>query len=118
MTSRSLSEKQENPPDESEEASEANATPSSDPDDEDVMDTMKLTRDISPQPAFDINGDPIVPSQYEKLLYGATVEVHFALTSWVFLGKDAKAMNIPVIREMLVASPPRPPIASPMKKKI
>jgi hypothetical protein len=46
------------------------------------MDAAKLTPDIAPLPAFDINGDPLRPSQYERLLKGAIVEVHFALTSW------------------------------------
>ncbi|KAF8532544.1 hypothetical protein JB92DRAFT_2841098 [Gautieria morchelliformis] len=80
------------------------------------MNPVKLTHNISPLP-FDINGGaPIVPSQYERFLQGATVEIHFALTSWVFSGKNAKAMNIPVIREMLVVSPPLPPVALPMKR--
>jgi hypothetical protein len=61
------------------------------------MDAAKLTHDIAPLPAFNINGDPIRPSQYKRLLKGAIVEVHFALTSWVFAGKNPKAMNIPVI---------------------
>jgi hypothetical protein len=39
---------------------------------------------------------PIRPSQYERLLKGAIVEVHFTLMSWVFAGKNLKAMNIPV----------------------
>ncbi|KAF8503845.1 hypothetical protein JB92DRAFT_3123363 [Gautieria morchelliformis] len=81
------------------------------------MNAVKHTHEISPLPAFDVNGDPIVPSQYDRLLKGAVVEVHFALTSWVFAGRSAKAMSIPVIREMLVISPPKPPVASPMKRK-
>ncbi|KAF8532293.1 hypothetical protein JB92DRAFT_2844144 [Gautieria morchelliformis] len=61
----------------------------------DMMNAVKLTHNISPLPVFDINGgDPIVPSQYERFLKGAAVEIHFALTS---CGKNAKAMNIPVI---------------------
>ncbi|KAF8527107.1 hypothetical protein JB92DRAFT_2869103 [Gautieria morchelliformis] len=75
---------------------------------------VKLTHDISPLPAFDTNGgDPIIPSQYKRFLKGA-LEIHFTLT-WVFSGKNAKAMNIPVIREMLVVSPRLPPVALPMK---
>ncbi|KAF8491537.1 hypothetical protein JB92DRAFT_3128340 [Gautieria morchelliformis] len=77
----------------------------------DAMNTVKHTHNISPLPAFDVNGDPIV------LPKGAVVEVHFALMSWVFAGRSAKAMSIPVIREMLVISPPKPPVASPMKRK-
>jgi hypothetical protein len=68
-------------------------------------------------PAFDINGEPIRPSQYERLLNGAIVNVHFALMSWVIPGKNPKAMNIPVIWKILVFVPPRPPVMSPMKKK-
>ncbi|KAF8526692.1 hypothetical protein JB92DRAFT_2826455 [Gautieria morchelliformis] len=83
----------------------------------DAMNAVKQTHDISPLPTFEVNGDPIVPSQYNRLLKGAIVEVHFALTSWVFAGRSAKAMSIPMIREMLVISPPKPPVASPMKRK-
>ncbi|KAF8479919.1 hypothetical protein JB92DRAFT_2837708 [Gautieria morchelliformis] len=83
----------------------------------DAMNTVKHTHDISPLPTFDVNSDDIVPSQYDRLLKGAVVEVHFAPTSWVFAGRSAKAMSIPVIREMLVISPPKPPVASPMKRK-
>ncbi|KAF8529411.1 hypothetical protein JB92DRAFT_3139600 [Gautieria morchelliformis] len=82
-----------------------------------AMNSVKHTHDISPLPAFDINGDPIIPSQYDIFLKGAIVKVHFTLTSWVFAGRSVKAMSIPVIREMLVISPPKPLVASPMKRK-
>ncbi|KAF8480565.1 hypothetical protein JB92DRAFT_2837643 [Gautieria morchelliformis] len=119
-------------PDGREGGSEVNAMRSTDDDDQDpfsfatwlvtdaardAMNAVKHTHDFSPLPAFDVNGDPIVPSQYDRLLKGAVVEVHFALTSWVFAGRSAKAMSIPLIREMLVISPPKPPVASPMKRK-
>jgi hypothetical protein len=81
------------------------------------MDAVRLTHDIVPIPAFDIDGEPIKPSLYDRYLKGAVVEVHFALTSWVFAGKNPKAMNIPVIREIFLIVPPMPAVASPMQRK-
>jgi hypothetical protein len=61
------------------------------------MDAVRFTHDIVPIPAF--------ASLYDRYLKGAVVEVHFALSSWVFAGKKPKAMNIPVIHEILVIVP-------------
>ncbi|KAF8496949.1 hypothetical protein JB92DRAFT_3125901 [Gautieria morchelliformis] len=119
-------------PDSREGSSEVNATRSTDDNDQDpfsfatwpvtdaardAMNAVKHTHDFSPLPAFNVNEDPIVPSQYDRLLKGAIVEVNFALASWVFADSSAKAMSIPLIHKMLVISPPKPPVASPMKRK-
>jgi hypothetical protein len=52
-----------------------------------------------------------------RLLKGAIVKVHVALKSWVFAANNLKAMKIPIIQEILVLVPLRPPVASPMKRK-
>lgn len=82
-----------------------------------AMNAVRDTHDLLPLPAYDINGDPIRPSQYERYLKGAVVEAHIALTSWVFTTRNPKAMTVPIIREILVISPPKPLVASPMKRK-
>ncbi|KAF8531768.1 hypothetical protein JB92DRAFT_2848745 [Gautieria morchelliformis] len=40
------------------------------------MNAVKLTYGISPLPAFDITRQLTIPSQYERLLQGAIVDVH------------------------------------------
>jgi hypothetical protein len=56
----------------------------------DVMGAVKLMHNIAPLPTFNINGDPIKPSQYMRFLKGTIIEVHFALMSWVFAGRNTK----------------------------
>ncbi|KAI6143103.1 hypothetical protein BKA82DRAFT_168861, partial [Pisolithus tinctorius] len=66
-----------------------------------VLGCAASTHYISPLPAFDIHGTPILPVDYARLLSGAIIQVHFALLHF-FIKGDRKSIFTTSLWEMCV----------------
>ncbi|KAI6157002.1 hypothetical protein BKA82DRAFT_4346058 [Pisolithus tinctorius] len=72
------------------------------PDDiKDALTRAACTHNISPLPAFDVDGLPIEPVDYLRVLCGAVVQVHFALLHF-FIKGDRKSIFTTSLQELRV----------------
>ena len=72
------------------------------------------THDICPLPAYDTKGHLIPPLQYDTLLKGATVEVHFAFIHH-YIKKHKRHVYNTAVRRINVLQKPVPLPTSPFK---
>jgi hypothetical protein len=78
------------------------------------LSSIKDTHTIQPLPAFDINGNRIPPTEYERKLAGAIVEVHFALLYHHIKKSNRISFNAEA-REINILHPPISNIRNPLK---
>lgn len=73
-----------------------------------------LTHNVVPLPTFDEDHSLIAPTNYQKKLCGAVVNVHFGLVHY-FIQQEKKSVFTAVVREIFVLhEPPAPPV-NPLK---
>ncbi|KAI6146043.1 hypothetical protein BKA82DRAFT_169089 [Pisolithus tinctorius] len=80
----------------------------------DALNQASGTHYISPLPAFDVDGEPIQPVDYHRLLCGAIVQVHFAILHF-FIKGDRKSVFTTALREMHVLRAPLQAPINPLK---
>jgi len=76
---------------------------------------LSSTHKVNALPAYDINGDIIVPKNYKKELAGAIARVTFTLSHW-FINRKASNTFVADIDSIRVLVPP--PQNSPKKRKL
>ncbi|KIO01645.1 hypothetical protein M404DRAFT_149895 [Pisolithus tinctorius Marx 270] len=84
---------------------------------DDIKDTLThaaRTHNISPLPAFDVDGLPIEPVDYLRVLSGAVVQVHFALLHF-FIKGDRKSIFTTSLQELRVLRAPQRGPVNPLK---
>ncbi|KAI6148713.1 hypothetical protein BKA82DRAFT_18509 [Pisolithus tinctorius] len=81
----------------------------------DALHHAASTHNVSPLPAFDVDGTRIQPVDYLRLLSGAVVEVHFALLHF-FIKGDRKSIFTSSLREMRVLRTPQRGPVNPLKR--
>ncbi|KIO09447.1 hypothetical protein M404DRAFT_131598 [Pisolithus tinctorius Marx 270] len=79
-------------------------------DNREALNRAASTHYISPLPAFDVNGKPIQPVDYQRVLSGAVVEAQFTLLHY-FIKGDRKSIFTTSLCEMcILCAPLRGPV--------
>lgn len=82
---------------------------------------MKETHTFNPLPAYDVNGDFIMPKDYESALRGATVALSFTLKHYAIASKDSDSPGsdtyVADVVKVRVLVPPAPRVLEQSPRK-